>query len=529
MKRPTAWPLDLRTLILGLALVSVLATLANSLVMAYRVQRDALIEHALESNAAYAAKVASSIGTFLQSSRNHLQFSAKQLGKHWGDASLLRAEALRLQEQEQDDEFNAIAITDASGKVLDAYPNTRQIEGLTSGAEGIQQALAARAPQVSSAYTSMTGNLVVFISHPIFDASGTFVGVVGGSVYLRKQSALHTVISSHFHHEGTFAFVADSNRRLLYHPEQQRIGETLGFSKTVDAALQGESGSMSVPNYKGIDMLAGYAPVAGANWVVVAQQPREISLAPLGRLMRNMIWGMFPAGLLGFLLLWAGAALIARPLHQLTSIAEQLSAPQTTERLLGVHAWYRDASAIRQAMLTGVDLLQQRLGRLNKEAHSDPLTGLANRRAMGDFLSLLGQSGREYSVLALDVDHFKRVNDTYGHDAGDVALRQVADVLQENSRAGDLACRAGGEEFTLILPDTPIATAEAIAERIRSHIAARDIPQVGHLTISIGVASRCNGTESAEETLKVADERLYRAKQEGRNRVRSCDDGNASV
>ena len=216
---------------------------------------------------------------------------------------------------------------------------------------------------------------------------------------------------------------------------------------------------------------------------------------------------------------------LARPLHELASIAEQLSAPQTTERLKAVNAWYPDASAIRQAMLAGVQLLQQKLGRLRHEAQSDSLTGLANRRAMDALLQLLEQTGQEYSVLALDIDHFKRVNDTYGHDVGDVALQQVAAVLQEYTRAGDMACRAGGEEFTLILPDTSLATALAIAERIRVALAAREIPQIGLITVSIGVASRDSEGELAEATLKRADRCLYQAKKGGRNRVESFGGG----
>lgn len=523
MKQQTAWPLDIRWLILGLVLLSVLATLANSLTMAYRVQRDALIEHALASNSAYASKVASSLSEFLRSTQSHLRFSASELGKHWGDASSLREEAVRMQTQDID--FNSIAIVDSNGKVLQAYPDALQIIGTTLRSESIQQALQTRRPQISPAYVSVAGNLVVFISQPIFDASGHFLGTVGGSVYLRKQSALHTVISSHFHHEGTFAFVADGNRRLLFHPEQNRIGEKLDWSKTVDAALRGESGAMEVPNYLGIPMLAGYAHVESANWAVVAQQPRKIALAPLGRLMRDMILEMVPAGLVGLILVWYGTALIARPLHELASIAEQLSAPQTTERLKAVNAWYPDASAIRQAMLAGVQLLQQKLGRLRHEAQSDSLTGLANRRAMDALLQLLEQTGQEYSVLALDIDHFKRVNDTYGHDVGDVALQQVAAVLQEYTRAGDMACRAGGEEFTLILPDTSLATALAIAERIRVALAAREIPQIGLITVSIGVASRDSEGELAEATLKRADRCLYQAKKGGRNRVESFGGG----
>ncbi len=523
MEKPTrsqrlkAFRPDLRWLILGFVLLSVLATLGNSLIVANLVQRDTLIEQALERNRAYAAKVASSIGEFLQSAQRHLAFSAGKLGQHWTDPAWLRAEAERL--QGQDDDFNSIAIVDATGLVLEAYPDTAQITRSSPHTEGIDYALKARQPLVSSAYMSSAGNLVVFVSQPVFDPAGTFLGVIGGSVYLRKESALHTLIGRHFYHEGTFAFVADSKRQLLYHPDEKRIGETLDWSKTVDTALRKESGAMVVPNYKGIAMLAGYAFVPEANWAVVAQQPRNIALEPLRKLRLEMLLGLLPAGLVGLIAIWAGTLYIARPLHQLSTIAEHLAAPHTTEQLQHVNAWYRDAAAIRQALLSSVQLLQQKLGRLSKEAQSDPLTGLANRRAMTQLLELLEQTGQPYAVLALDIDHFKRVNDTFGHDAGDVALREIAAILQENSRSGDLACRAGGEEFTLILPDAEQATAAAIAERIRASIEVREVPTVGRLTVSIGVACQQPGTETAEAVLKQADERLYRAKEGGRNRV----------
>jgi diguanylate cyclase (GGDEF)-like protein len=138
---------------------------------------------------------------------------------------------------------------------------------------------------------------------------------------------------------------------------------------------------------------------------------------------------------------------------------------------------------------------------------------------MGGVLELLEKTGQAYSVLALDIDHFKKVNDTFGHDAGDVALKTVADILKQNSRTGDLACRSGGEEFALILPDTPLDTARTIAERIREHIEQTDVPQVGWLTMSIGAACRDADTPTPESVLKRADERLYLAKQSGRNRV----------
>lgn len=517
MKLPRPLSVDLRGLIFLFVLLSVLATLSNSLFVAYRVQREALIHATLASNEAYAAKVASSIGEFLGSAHNHLRFSALVLSRRWDDPVAMREEALRLQAQDSD--FNAVAILDVNGKILHTYPDDKGTVGTTLPSEDIRKALTERRPLVSPAYVSRAGNLIVLISQPIFDQSGVFVGLVGGAVHLVEQGAFHTVISNHFHHDGTFAFVADGNRRLLYHPDPKRIGEVLGWSLTVDAALRGERGSAEVPNYHDIPMLAGYAQVADANWAVVVQQRRERSLAPLGKLMWDMLLGMIPAGILGFGLVLAGTALISLPLRQLSAAADRLSAAETSDDLRRIHAWYRDASAIRQAMLTGVQLLHQKLGRLSREAHSDPLTGLANRRAMEDLLTLLSRTEQQYSVLALDIDHFKRVNDTHGHDAGDIALRTVAEILKENTRAGDLACRSGGEEFTLILPDTSRDTATVIAERVRETIASTHVPQVGYLTISIGIAVRDASAMTPESVLKLADERLYSAKEAGRNRV----------
>ena len=127
-------------------------------------------------------------------------------------------------------------------------------------------------------------------------------------------------------------------------------------------------------------------------------------------------------------------------------------------------------------------------------------------------------------MLLLDIDHFKRVNDSWGHDAGDEALRRVAGVLRDSSRSEDLACRSGGEEFVLLLPGTNLEAARSIAERIRETVAGTLIPQVGKVTVSIGVAVGGRTSLSSDAVLKQADQRLYSAKQTGRNRVVSNDD-----
>ena len=160
-------------------------------------------------------------------------------------------------------------------------------------------------------------------------------------------------------------------------------------------------------------------------------------------------------------------------------------------------------------------------------AVTDALTGLHNRRYLETQLTgLIDQAvnrGKLLSILTLDVDYFKSVNDTYGHDAGDRVLQDVAGRIRACVRSVDLACRTGGEEFVVVLPETDLATAERIGERIRRAVASKPFnPGSGctlTITASLGVASIGSGDDSAEGLLKRADRALYRAKNEGRNRV----------
>jgi two-component system cell cycle response regulator len=161
-------------------------------------------------------------------------------------------------------------------------------------------------------------------------------------------------------------------------------------------------------------------------------------------------------------------------------------------------------------------------------AVTDALTGLYNRRYMeshvGTLVDRSAARGKSLSVLLLDIDYFKSINDTYGHDAGDDVLRDFSDRLRACIRGIDLACRYGGEEFVVVMPDTDIGVATMVAERIRRRVAGDMFPiQRGEkqieVTISIGIAARSTPEDTAAMILKRADEALYRAKRDGRNRV----------
>jgi two-component system cell cycle response regulator len=175
------------------------------------------------------------------------------------------------------------------------------------------------------------------------------------------------------------------------------------------------------------------------------------------------------------------------------------------------------------------DFLRNNLDRSLELAVTDTLTGLHNRRYMMGQLKALADravkgGGEQVSVLLMDIDHFKGVNDGYGHPGGDEVLKEFAVRLATNVRAIDLACRWGGEEFAVVMPETKIEDAQRIAERIRLHVAGSAF-HIGadneplSVTISIGVAGTIGEGDSVDTLVKRADEALYEAKHTGRNRV----------
>lgn len=171
--------------------------------------------------------------------------------------------------------------------------------------------------------------------------------------------------------------------------------------------------------------------------------------------------------------------------------------------------------------------LRQSVSNTMALAVTDDMTGLYNRRYfdrhLGVMLGKAQSQERDMALMILDIDHFKSVNDTYGHDIGDAVLREFAARLKRNIRGVDLACRFGGEEFVVLMPDTDYVQAELVAERVRQSISERVFEvNAGRplaVTVSAGVTLNETASDTPESLIKRADVALYRAKREGRNRV----------
>ena len=198
------------------------------------------------------------------------------------------------------------------------------------------------------------------------------------------------------------------------------------------------------------------------------------------------------------------------------------------ELIARVNVHYRLANTIRE--------LEQSQKALAVHATTDPLTGLRNRRSFfekaEELVNLHRRYKNELSILMIDIDHFKKINDSIGHDGGDVVLKRFADILTSMVREVDIVGRLGGEEFAILLPDTKRLGAAVLAERTRTAIQRTPISYQGQdysITASIGIASIASeAVGDVSEFVRIADSRLYLAKKAGRNRICVDNEGNTS-
>lgn len=306
---------------------------------------------------------------------------------------------------------------------------------------------------------------------------------------------------------------------------------------------------------EGIPYLSVALPVPEAwaasplGWRVVVRQPLDVALADLRALQRLVLGATLLASLVFLLLAWWGARVISRPLEVLTGLAlrveqgeEDLSldagAKSTEVRALSAalkgmagtliarrQALERSNHELEDKVAERTEALERSNAELARMARHDPLTDLPNRRACDERLVLefdrMRRTGTPYAVLVMDIDHFKQVNDGHGHAVGDRVLRHVAEVLRRHLRSTDFVGRSGGEEFLALLPQTPPDEALRVAQKLRHAVDTSPAPVVIHVTLSVGVSVAGPEQPDAEMAVRMADDQLYRAKQNGRNRVES--------
>jgi diguanylate cyclase (GGDEF)-like protein len=284
--------------------------------------------------------------------------------------------------------------------------------------------------------------------------------------------------------------------------------------------LAADGGIVEYRGLNGSEVLGSAQRLSQAAWLAAADMPVADAYRQAIRL-RNLAFAVI-GGLLVVITIVAYwlAALIARPLGRLTGAAAKVSAGDLSVGLPA--AGGGEVGYLTQVFNTMVDSLRKNREELERMSTTDMLTGLGNRRHLMNLLpqeiERARRAARPFSILMLDVDHFKKYNDNHGHQAGDDVLARVSMVLRDSIRPYDCAARYGGEEFLIVLSGASLDHARECAERIREHVRAEQL-EGGSVTVSIGVAEYPLHGDTADAVIAQADAALYEAKRAGRDRV----------
>lgn len=510
--------LKLKHLIMGVAMAAFFLTSIGSVWGGYRMNIDSIKENTLEMNKVYAQKLATTADSYLHEAFQILGYSADQVRTKMDDEQVLNQETERLRLQNQ--MFNSVVITNAKGLVLSVSPPSIEIKGEVLTSIGAKEALAKKTPIISKPYEAMTGRLIIFISQPIFSKSNEYLGMIAGTIYLNEPNAFKTLLGEHYSKDGSYVYVVDSDGRVIYHQDPSRINDIVTKNKVVQAVTSGKDGAQLVENTKGVKMLAGYSAVASTGWGVVAQKPLEVALAPSFDRVQEVIIKSVPLMFVSIIIVLWAAARIANPLQQLASLTEESLDKKNIEGLKSVSGWYFEAYSLKNALVRSLSFLHGQVSFFKDQSTVDPLTGITNRRTMDSMLAEWLASKVPHVIILLDLDHFKSVNDTYGHAVGDKVLQFLARQMESVAREGDVCCRYGGEEFVMLLPNTIVEEATLVAEQLRKTLADTVSPCGRPITLSAGIAAYPAMANTTEALIEAADDALYLAKQEGRNQVK---------
>ena len=511
--------LTLRNLILFLAVFSVFNLFIISLVVSYQIVKNQLIDNSLSLNSEYANKIAKSTDNQFKNILIELEYSAKILGKSFDNERTRESEVQRL--KFQSNQYSSVVIGDPQGRLINYSPNILNIDkNKVQKTLGINNSIKNKKTYISTPYLSIKNNMIIFISQPIYDSEKNYKGFIGSTIYLKEKNIINQLLTTTESYRKSYMYVIDKNSQIIFHPDHKRIGEIIKNNNGLDYITKQKNGKIRLINSKGIDNLAGFAYIKTTGWIIVSQQPTMELLKQATSIIYKVSAGVFIFYLIIFFIVWKCSFFIASPLHRLANMAGSLDQSDVQDEIINIDPWYYEIVKFKNSLLLSIKNFSLKINEMDHYVNTDPLTGLMNRRGMNFFISNQMIKGNKFSILLVDVDFFKKVNDTYGHDQGDLVLKYLAETMQKIFRKSDACCRYGGEEFIVVIPDSSQQDVYQSAERLRKEVEKQSIPNVGSITVSIGIASWPESSQDISEVLKIADKYLYEAKKSGRNCVK---------
>ncbi|UJF33613.1 sensor domain-containing diguanylate cyclase [Paenibacillus hexagrammi] len=511
----------LQALLISLLVFSMLGSTVILMGVAIKTQNETLTDSTLQSNFEGARNLNVTLNTLID-----LMF--RSLGEA---ARFIENQHIPIEKSEDDLEamlgghrfFHAVIAADQDGLVRAASRDSAGIIG-THIPSSILQAADHHKPTVSEPYHTADGRMAILFIHPLQAREASPQGWIGGIVFLQEKN----IFSDIFHHavmskKNTYAYIVDKQGELLFHPDPSRIQDIVSRETLQENFIQKDVKYAEVVNAAGEHVLAGYLSIPNIGWGVVFQSPASSVHQAMTTLVKSQLSFIIPLFALFLLVsLWI-ARQVTRPFAILTAAARTIALGERLAAAPFRDHWNYEAHHLSKAMMKAVTGLQDQADHMAEQAMTDKLTGLANRALLEDQVAKWAADGTEFSLLVLDIDHFKAVNDTYGHRIGDEALHHLAQIMLSEAGQDDLCCRYGGEEFIVLLPNRSLSDGRALAERIRRKVENTISPTGKAITVSIGLACCPEHGKEFSQVFEQADHALYQAKRSGRNATISAD------
>jgi len=511
---------SIRGQILGFAVLAALIPALVTAVISYVQNRRALTDKVTQELVTASAQAGRETDAWLRERIYELRVFAssyvisENLGRHTRSgrlADFLNSVGARFGDYEE------LQLVDPAGRLIASSMQNAHPMKL---ADGWAKALDVSRGLVSDPYWDKKANRrLVVIGVPVERAGGrplaallartNFIGLSKVLHALRSQSSGRVYLTT-----ARGQLIADSGGGVG-HAERRELDP-----RDASRVIAGEGSILTYRGIDGKDSVGSGHSLSRTSWIAIAEMPVADAYAQVTRLRNTTL--LVVSGLLVIvgLIAYRMAVLIVRPLDRLIAAAGKVSAGDLTVDLPS--GGRGEVGYLTSVFNTMVGSLRDHRDQLERLSNTDSLTGLSNRRHMMDALrtelARAKRTGGHFSVLMVDVDHFKKFNDTHGHQAGDEVLVRFGTVLGETIRAYDCAARYGGEEFLVMLSGTGESEAVKVAQRICERMRTESFTG-GHVTASIGVAEYPGHGDTSDAVIGRSDEALYRAKRAGRDRV----------
>ncbi|MDQ1919382.1 sensor domain-containing diguanylate cyclase [Massilia pseudoviolaceinigra] len=515
----------LTVVVIGLVLLATSVLTFVSLYLAERQMRDVIGSQQvalLSSAAAY-------IDADLESRQTLLKTLREELGRSGGHPAgglqaFLEAHAtLR-------EEFFNVLVFDSTGTMLANMNDRRTNNTMNFGKRAyFTDTVAAREGVISKPFKSaLSGKPVILVTEPLYDEQGKLIFMLGGAIDLQRPRFFGQLTALGSGATG-YLFMLTSAGTIIHHPNKERIlqrvqDETGGAVASTMAALDGFEGWVEGPTKRGVRALITYKRLRKTDWILGAVYPVDEAFTPLIHMRPTALLASVAVAALAGLAGWLAILRLLRPLGALRGHVAGIVDGSAGIEVFNVRG-HDEFGELSRAFYTLSQQRRQAELKLEAQARTDILTGIDNRRMFEEtFAAALGRAARGNTAIALaylDIDHFKTINDTYGHKAGDEVLVEFARRLRAAVRSTDSVARLAGDEFVAIFEGLrddvePTMLAEKILDMARTpFLAAGASLQV---STSVGIAVGRGNAAGAGDYLALADEALYAAKQAGRDR-----------